>query len=74
MSRILSSTRTLILVPILGLIFAASLFFVIGGIGLINELSKQTALYTEQSETARARDPAPRRPEDNRKDRPQEWA
>lgn len=38
MSRILASTRYLIVVPILGLIVAASLFFVIGGIGLITQL------------------------------------
>ena len=38
MSRILSGSRYLILVPIIGLIFAASLFFVLGGLGLINEL------------------------------------
>ena len=38
MSRILASSRYLILVPILGLILAASLFFVLGGIGLIKEL------------------------------------
>ena len=62
MSRILSSTRYLLLVPILG------------GIGLISEVSKETALYSEQFEAERGRDPAPRKPKDNRKDRPQGWA
>jgi uncharacterized membrane protein YqhA len=38
MSRILASTRYLILVPILGLILAASVFFVLGGIGLIRQI------------------------------------
>ena len=38
MSRVLSATRYLILVPILGLLFAAGLFFVLGGIGLIRQL------------------------------------
>ena len=40
MSRILASTRYLIVVPILGLIVAASLFFVMGGIGLLTQLVK----------------------------------
>jgi uncharacterized membrane protein YqhA len=38
MSRILSATRYLITVPILGLLFAASLFFILGGIGLVRQL------------------------------------
>ena len=35
MSRVLSATRYLIILPILGLLFAAGLFFVLGGIGLV---------------------------------------
>jgi uncharacterized membrane protein YqhA len=38
MSRVLAGTRYLILVPILGLLLAAALFFVLGGIGLIGQL------------------------------------
>jgi uncharacterized membrane protein YqhA len=38
MSRVLSATRYLIIVPILGLLFAAGLFFIVGGIGLIKQL------------------------------------
>jgi uncharacterized membrane protein YqhA len=38
MSRVLSGTRYFILVPILGLLFAAAVFFVLGGIGLIGQL------------------------------------
>ena len=38
MSGVLTSTRYLILVPILGLVLAASTFFVFGGIGLIRLL------------------------------------
>ena len=38
MSRILSATRYLILLPILGLLLAAGLFFVLGGIGLVTQL------------------------------------
>jgi uncharacterized membrane protein YqhA len=38
MQRILSGTRYLVIVPILGLIIAASFFFVFGGIGLIRLL------------------------------------
>jgi uncharacterized membrane protein YqhA len=37
-SKTLAFTRYLIIVPVLGLIFAASLFFVLGGIGLIGQL------------------------------------
>ena len=45
MSRVLSGTRYLILVPILGLLFAASLFFVLGGIGLFRQLIEVSAGY-----------------------------
>jgi uncharacterized membrane protein YqhA len=38
MSRVLSATRYLIILPILGLLFAAGLFFVLGGIGLVRQL------------------------------------
>jgi uncharacterized membrane protein YqhA len=38
MSRVLAATRWFILVPILGLLFAAILFFVLGGIGLVGQL------------------------------------
>lgn len=38
MPRVLASTRFLIVVPILGLVIAASFFFVFGGIGLIRLL------------------------------------
>jgi uncharacterized membrane protein YqhA len=38
MSRILSATRYLIVLPILGLLFAAGLFFVLGGIGMVGQL------------------------------------
>lgn len=38
MSRIFSSTRYLVIMPILGLALAAALFFVIGGISLIGLL------------------------------------
>jgi uncharacterized membrane protein YqhA len=38
MSRVLAATRYLIIVPILGLLLAAALFFVLGGIGLISQL------------------------------------
>jgi uncharacterized membrane protein YqhA len=38
MSRVLAATRYLIVVPILGLLLAAALFFVLGGIGLIGQL------------------------------------
>ncbi len=38
MSRVLSATRYLIVVPILGLLLAAALFFVLGGIGLVRQL------------------------------------
>jgi hypothetical protein len=34
-NRVLSGTRYFILLPILGLLIAASFFFVFGGIGLI---------------------------------------
>ena len=39
MSRILSGTRYLIVLPVVGLAIAASVFFVFGGIGLIRLLS-----------------------------------
>lgn len=38
MSRVLAATRYLIVVPILGLLLAAALFFVLGGIGLVRQL------------------------------------
>lgn len=38
MNRILSGTRYFVLIPILGLVIAASFFFVFGGIGLIKLL------------------------------------
>jgi len=38
MNRILSGTRYFVLIPILGLLIAASFFFVFGGIGLIKLL------------------------------------
>jgi uncharacterized membrane protein YqhA len=38
MSRVLSATRYLIIVPILGLLLAASLFFIMGGIALVGQL------------------------------------
>ena len=38
MSRVLAATRYLIVLPILGLLFAAGLFFVLGGIGLVGQL------------------------------------
>lgn len=38
MSRVLAGTRYLIIIPILGLLIAAALFFLLGGIGLISEL------------------------------------
>jgi uncharacterized membrane protein YqhA len=46
-SRILSSTRYLIVVPILGLVLAASSFFVFGGIGLIRLLWHLLTLVLE---------------------------
>jgi len=38
MQRILGGTRYLVIVPILGLLLAASLFFILGGIGLVRLL------------------------------------
>jgi uncharacterized membrane protein YqhA len=38
MSRLLAATRYLIIIPILGLLIAAALFFVVGGIGLVGDL------------------------------------
>ncbi|MGB7097002.1 MAG: YqhA family protein, partial [Anaerolineales bacterium] len=38
MSRILGATRYLVVIPVIGLAIAASLFFVFGGIGLIRLL------------------------------------
>jgi uncharacterized membrane protein YqhA len=38
MSRVLAATRYLIIVPIVGLLLAAGLFFVLGGIGLVRQL------------------------------------
>ena len=38
MSRILGGTRYLVVIPVIGLAIAASLFFVFGGIGLIRLL------------------------------------
>ena len=43
MSRVLSATRYLIIIPILGLLFAASLFFVLGGVGLVGQLIELAA-------------------------------
>lgn len=40
MSRILSGTRYLIMIPVLGLAVAASVFFIFGGFGLIGLLIK----------------------------------
>jgi uncharacterized membrane protein YqhA len=45
MSRVLSATRYLIILPILGLLFAAGLFFVLGGIGLVRQLIEVLAGY-----------------------------
>ena len=45
MSRVLSATRYLIIVPILGLLLAAGLFFVLGGIGLIGQLIEVLGAY-----------------------------
>jgi uncharacterized membrane protein YqhA len=45
MSRVLSATRYLIIVPILGLLLAAGLFFVLGGIGLVGQLIDVVAEY-----------------------------
>ncbi len=42
MSRILSGTRYLIVIPVIGLAIAASVFFVFGGIGLIRLLIELT--------------------------------
>ena len=47
MSRILAYSRFLILVPILGLILAASTFFVFGGLGLIRLLIHLTIMAVE---------------------------
>jgi uncharacterized membrane protein YqhA len=45
MSRVLSATRCQIVAPILGLLLAAGLFFVLGGIGLIGQLIEVLAGY-----------------------------
>jgi len=45
MSRVLSATRYLIVVPIVGLLLAAGLFFVLGGIGLIRQLIEVLGAY-----------------------------
>jgi uncharacterized membrane protein YqhA len=42
MSRILSGTRYLVVIPVIGLAIAASVFFVFGGIGLIRLLIELT--------------------------------
>ena len=42
MSRILSGTRYLVVIPVIGLAVAASVFFVFGGIGLIRLLIELT--------------------------------
>jgi uncharacterized membrane protein YqhA len=42
MSRILSATRYLVVLPVLGLAIAASVFFIFGGIGLIRLLVELT--------------------------------
>jgi uncharacterized membrane protein YqhA len=38
MSRVLSATRYLIVIPILGLLLAAAIFFILGGIALVGQL------------------------------------
>jgi uncharacterized membrane protein YqhA len=45
MSRVLSATRYLIVLPILGLLFAAGLFFVLGGIALVGQLLEVAGGY-----------------------------
>lgn len=60
MSRILSGTRYLVVIPVIGLAIAASVFFVFGGIGLIKLLieivialltkAEQVAVDNEQSQ------------------------
>lgn len=45
MSRVLSATRYLIIAPILGLLLAAALFFVLGGISLVRQLFEILAGY-----------------------------
>ena len=42
MSRILGGTRYLVVIPVIGLAIAASVFFVFGGIGLIRLLIELT--------------------------------
>ena len=42
MSRVLAGTRYLIILPVLGLLVAASVFFVLGGIGLFRQLIEIT--------------------------------
>ncbi len=44
MARILAGTRYLIILPVLGLLLAAALFFVLGGIGLFRQLIDIVAL------------------------------
>ena len=60
MSRILSGTRYLVVIPVIGLAIAAAVFFVFGGIGLIKLLieivialitkAEQVAVDNEQSQ------------------------
>jgi uncharacterized membrane protein YqhA len=40
MARLLERTRYLIIIPIMGLLFAAGLFFILGGIGLVRQLTE----------------------------------
>ena len=47
MNRILAGTRYLIIVPVLGLLFAAAVFFVLGGIGLFRALIEVVELSLE---------------------------
>ena len=47
MSRLLSGTRYLIILPVLGLLFAAAVFFVLGGIGLFTQLIEVVVVALE---------------------------
>ncbi len=47
MSRVLAGTRYLIILPVLGLLLAASVFFVLGGIGLFRQLIDIIALSVD---------------------------
>jgi len=52
MSRILSSTRFLVIIPILGLALAASVFFVFGGYGLIKLIVEGLIAYFSHAASA----------------------